>query len=98
MAERIKVMAARREAVMRLSALALEEIPGNLSEIQQLRLKLSKARAVMLVLDTTLQSLYERELPRSTRTIDQNAFMSHMESRLLVEQALALLTRMKDEI
>jgi hypothetical protein len=95
---RMGVLQSRKLAMHQLSQLVVTNIPSDLPEIQQLRLKISQVRALILGVEMALQSLYERELPRSTRTVDENAFLVHLESRNLVAQALSLVERMKDAI
>lgn len=95
MREKLNVMQQRRVAVKNLSAIILSDIPDGLPELPSLRLKISKVRALILVMEQTLQSLYERELPRSMRMADPNGFLSHMESRILVENALKLIQEAK---
>lgn len=95
---RIAVALSRKVAMQHLTGLVLTDIPADLPEIQQLRLKLSQVRALVLGLEMALQSVYERELPRSMRTVDENAFLVHLEARDLVAQALALVDRMKGAI
>ncbi|HSE45084.1 MAG TPA: hypothetical protein VLA89_07115 [Gemmatimonadales bacterium] len=95
MRQKIDVMQQRRVAVRNLRAIVLSDIPDGLPELPTLRLKISKVRALILIMEQTLQSLYEREVPRSLRMADPNGFLSHMESRVLVETALTLIQEAK---
>ena len=95
MNQKLDVMQRRRVAVKNLSAIVLSDIPDGLPELPSLRLKISKVRALILVMEQTLQALYEREVPRSLRMADPNGFLSHMESRVLVEHALTLIREAK---
>lgn len=95
---RVGIARSRKLAMHQLTQLVLTEIPAGLPEIQELRLKISQVRGLILALELALQSLYERELPRSTRTVDENAYLVHLEARDLVGQAMALVDRMKDTI
>lgn len=92
---RMDVMQQRRQAVRTLASVILSDIPNNLPELPTLRLKISKARALVLVMEQTLSSLYEREVPRSMRVADPNAGLVHVESRGLIEAALKLIAEAK---
>ena len=96
--ERMDVLRKRKDAVDKLAAIVLENVPDGLPEIQQLRMRLSQARALFLAIEATLTSLHERELPRSMRTVDPNAYLVHIEARGLVEQALGLIGQAKEKL
>ena len=95
---RLDLMRSRQQAMRTLRGLVIEEIPAHLPEIQQLRMKLSQARALFLVMDVALTSLHEREVPRSMRSGDPNAHFMHIESRAFVEEALRLIAQAKDRL
>lgn len=92
---RMDVMQQRRQAMRSLGAIVMSDIPNNLPELPTLRLKISKARALVLIMEQALSSLYEREVPRSMRMADPNAGLVHIESRGLVEAALKLIAEAK---
>lgn len=94
--ERLDALRGRAQAMQTLGALVVEEVPGNLPEIQQLRMRLSQSRALTLAIELALRSLYERELPRAERTVDPNAHLNHREACLLVSAALRLIEKAKD--
>lgn len=96
--ERLDAMRNRGQAMQTLGALVVEEVPGHLPEIQQLRMRLSQSRALMLAIEVALTSLYERELPRSERTVDPNAYLKHQEAIRLVSAALQLIQKAKDSL
>ena len=95
---RMDVMKQRRAAMQNLGAVVLSDVPANLPEVQQLRLKLSMARALTLAMENALTSLREREIPRSMRSGDPNAYLTHVESLRLTDSALALIAQAKQVI
>ncbi len=94
--ERLGVFRNRAKALAQLGAIVISDVPDTLPEIQQLRMRLSQSRALVLVIEVALQSLYEREVPRSERTVDPNAYLNHQEARALVTAALQLVERAKE--
>jgi hypothetical protein len=94
--ERMSMMRNRAQAMKTLAGLVVEEVPGHLPEIQQLRMRLSQSRALVLALEIALVSLYEREVPRAERTVEPNAHLNHVEAKNLVSTALAIVQRAKD--
>lgn len=96
--ERLDRFQARAQSMKTLSAMVIEAVPGSLPEIQQLRMKLSQSRALILAIELALMSLYERELPRAERTVDPNAHLNHQEARMLVSGALQLIQKAKDSL
>lgn len=96
--ERLDKFRNRAQAMQTLAALVVEDVPGNLPEIQQLRMRLSQSRALMLAIEIALASLYERELPRAERTVDPNAHLNHVEALRLVSATLQLIQKAKDSL
>ena len=96
--ERVNLMRDRAKAMQTLAGIVVTDVPNGLPEIQRLRLQISQSRALVLALELALMSLYEREVPRSERTVDPNAHLNHQESRFLVSAALQLVQKAKDKL